>query len=108
MPDIVGLAAVLCVFGIPIIAIVTSHQRRMIELKLRLREAAGKSSTEDLAALREEVRQLRETATQYDLSFDAMLQRLEQRVERLEGQVRTIQGTTTGISAVLGEARGDP
>ena len=95
MPDIVGLATVIFVFGIPMLAILTAHHRRMVELKIRLREAASQSSSEDLTKLREDIQQLRETTTQYDLSFDAMLQRLEARIERLENHMRAAGAPTT-------------
>lgn len=39
---------------------------------------------QELAALREEVSALRDTSTQYDLSFDTALQRVEQRISRVE------------------------
>jgi hypothetical protein len=41
---------------------------------------------EEMAALRQQVASLRDTTTQYDLSFDAALQRMEQRVEHVEQQ----------------------
>ncbi len=90
--------AVTLIFGIPIVAIVTSHMRRMAELKLRLRQTAANAGSEEIAKLRAEIQELRDTTTRYDLSFDTMLQRLESRVERLEGQAR-ITGSEPAVGA---------
>ena len=38
----------------------------------------------DLAAMRQELHALRDTSTQYDISFDTALQRMESRVEHVE------------------------
>ncbi len=38
----------------------------------------------DLAAMRQELQALRDTSTQYDISFDTALQRMESRVEHVE------------------------
>jgi len=39
----------------------------------------------EVAALRREVQALRDTTTKFDLSFDAALERLEQRMDHVEG-----------------------
>lgn len=41
---------------------------------------------EEMASLRTQVESLRDTTTQYDISFDAALQRMEQRVNHVEQQ----------------------
>jgi hypothetical protein len=87
MPDFVAITAIVCIFGIPmsipLLRIWTRHQSEMLQLRLRLQQGEGNSHT-DIAALRQEIQVLRETSMQYDLSFDAALQRLEQRVARSE------------------------
>src|SRR5690348_17131377 len=40
----------------------------------------------EVAQLRKEIHELRDTTTQYDLSFDTALQRLESRVHQVEQQ----------------------
>jgi hypothetical protein len=84
--QIIGLTAVVLIFGIPIIAIWTEHQRKVLEIKLKLTKKGDTGMIAELEALRQEVRSLRDTSMQYDLSFDTALQRMEQRVERLEGR----------------------
>jgi hypothetical protein len=78
--------------GVPLIGVTsiipmliwTHHRRKMEELRLQ----GGKLMSEDIrtefAALRGEIRDLRDTAMQYDLSFDTALQQMERRVNKLE------------------------
>src|SRR5438132_8565719 len=83
--------AIFAVFSIPIFAMWTHHRRKVLEMQLQLRNQNNSGSTSDLEALRQEVRALRDTTMQYDLSFDTALQRMEQRVEGIERRVATIQ-----------------
>lgn len=91
MEHLTGMIAVLCVFGIPLSAIWTSHRRKVLALQLQLRGQGDNGLRSELEALRQEVRSLRDTSTQYDLSFDTALQRMEQRVVGVERSVQTIQ-----------------
>jgi hypothetical protein len=78
------MAAVILVFSIPLFAIWTGHRRKMLEMQLMLRGSGHATSDATIAAVREELRSLRDTTTQYDMSFDTALQRMERRVEGLE------------------------
>lgn len=91
MGDLAGIIAILCVFGIPLSAIWTSHRRKVLELELQLRGQGDNGVRAEVEALRQEVRSLRDTSTQYDLSFDTALQRMERRVEGIERKVQSIQ-----------------
>ena len=91
--DLAGIIAILCVFGIPLSAIWTSHRRKMLMMQLQLRNQGDSGVRASVEALREEVRSLRETTMQYDLSFDSALQRMERRVDGLERRV--VGGSTT-------------
>ncbi len=79
-----GALAILMVFGVPMIAIITSHRRKMLEMKLRATNTGDESLRMAVESLRAEVRSLRDTSTQYDMSFDNALQRMERRVDSLE------------------------
>jgi hypothetical protein len=79
-----GVLAIMMVFGIPMLAIYTSHRREMMKMKLQMRNQADPSVVNAVEQLRAEVRSLRDTTTQYDVSFDSALQRLERRVDTLE------------------------
>ncbi len=89
MPDFVALAAVLCLFGwMPITAFYKS-KIRLEELKLQQKQGTDASTLDAVEQLRREVQALRETSTKFDLSFDAGLSRLEDRMNRVEGQQQT-------------------
>lgn len=79
-----GLVAIIMVFSVPLAAILSHHRQQMA----RFQGGAGRGMFEELRAeidmLRQEVRSLRDTSTQYDLSFDTALQRMDDRVEKLE------------------------
>ena len=97
--DPIGLVAVLCVFGIPLSAIWTSHKRQMMEMQLKM-HGQGNLNNSTVEALREEVRALREasnTALQYDLSFDAAMQRIEQRMENMEHRVGQVEANDSTL-----------
>lgn len=81
---LIPLAAIIGIFGIPISAIWTSHRRQILEMQLRLRQEGDVNVRAAVDELRNEVRALRDTTMQYDLSFDTALQRMESRVEGLE------------------------
>ncbi len=87
--DLIGLVAVIMVFSVPIAAILTTHYRKVLELKLRLKGQGSESVRAEVEALRQEVRALRDTTMQYDLSFDAALDRMESRVGSIERMAAT-------------------
>ncbi len=76
------------VFAIPLVAIITSHQRKLAEIKAKM--GVGSNAAElnevksELSTLRREVASLRDTTTTFDMSFDAAISRLEQRVDRID------------------------
>jgi len=79
-----GALAIVFVFSIPLVAIVTSHRRQVLEMKLRLHNRGDEALRATVEQLRAEVRSLQDTTTQYDMSFDSALQRIERRVDSLE------------------------
>ena len=80
-----------CVFGIPIVAIITKHQRKMLEMRLQMENRGDSSVRAELEALRQEVQSLRNTSMQYDLSFDTALQRMESRMDSFERRSQSAQ-----------------
>ncbi len=81
---LIPLVVVTLIFGIPIVAILTHHHRKVLEMKLRLKQEMDQSIRMELQSIRNQIQQLRDTTTQYDMSFDTALQRLESRVSHLE------------------------
>jgi len=84
-------------FSIPIVAIVggitASVIKRMIEFKekqlevqSRMTSAPNENLLRQIEMLRQEVAQLRDTSQAYDLTIDHQLQRVDQRLEFLEGK----------------------
>lgn len=72
------------IFGFSGFKAMLSHRLKMAEIKVRATQSNDAAALAALEQLREEVRQLRDTAMRYDMSFDAALTRMEERVDRIE------------------------
>ncbi len=91
-PEIlVPIAGILAVFSIPVTAIWTAHKRQMLEMQMRMKQEGDVSVRAAVDELRAEVRSLKDTTMQYDLSFDTALQRMESRVEGMERRLTTVE-----------------
>lgn len=75
------------VLSIPFYAIWTYHKRKLEEIKARQRSTIDKATMEAIDGLRKEMAALRDTTTQYDMSFDTALKRLESRMDNVEGKL---------------------
>jgi exonuclease VII small subunit len=84
MGDLIGLVAVVLIFGGPMFALWTRYQ---LEHE-RLRQEKSDKAFEQL---RQELAQVRETSTQYALSFEDALQRMERRLDSLEQRVSAVE-----------------
>jgi TolA-binding protein len=86
--DIVALVVAIGIFGpgllIPITAMVIKHRKEMTAMELEKRRLSTQEVAKQIEALREEIAQLRETSTQYDMSLQANLESLQERVRALE------------------------
>lgn len=101
--DLTSIIVPCTIFMIPITAIITSHQRKMAEIKARAGTAMDGGSVlneikSEMQALRREVTTLRDTTTTFDMSFDAAISRLEHRVDRVEENAKH---TTSPLRAPL-------
>ena len=101
---VVGIP-VIGVLSIPLLAIWTHHRRKMEEMSLRKQQALSEDIRAEFAAVRQEIKTLRDTAMQYDLSFDTNLHNLERRMTQLEQQTRFPQTSDTGITQNLYNSR---
>ncbi len=101
---VIAVTAIGC--GAGVITEWIKHRSKVAEMKLQARATADTNVQGTLDALRQEMRAeiqaLRDTTTQYDLSFDTALQRMERRVEGVE---RRIQEAETNRSADLRTGR---
>jgi exonuclease VII small subunit len=84
MGDLIGLVAVVLIFGGPMFALWTRYR---LEHE-RLRQEKSDKAFEQL---RQELAQVRETSTQYALSFEDALQRIERRLDSLEQRVSAVE-----------------
>ena len=89
MPEVI---AALLICGLPIVAIVTSHQRKMMEMKLKLGAQSQAAPSSELQDLRRVIDELRDTTTRYDISFDAALQRMDSRMNNVEQKLAAVEG----------------
>ena len=100
---ILGLGGMATVFSIPGLLIWTYHRRKMEELKLQRSGLTKEEIRAEFVSVRAEIQALRDTSTQYDLSFDNALQQMEHRLGTLERRAQnsvaeeTVQSLYTGI-----------
>ncbi|CCW34831.1 hypothetical protein CTKA_00151 [Chthonomonas calidirosea] len=87
----IGVLIVLIIFAVPLSAIWTEHLRQVRQMELETRGRMNDEVLAEIAALRQELQSLRDTTTQYDLSFDTALQTLERRMQTLERRVQTLE-----------------
>jgi len=62
----------------------THHRRKMEELRMQRGRMMSEDIRAEFAAVRAEIRDLRDTSMQYDLSFDTAMQQMERRMNKLE------------------------
>ena len=66
---LIPLAAVMLIFGIPIIIILTNHQRKMAEL---IHGRQGQSAAQDLAPIYHELKNLRDSVNSLSMNVDSL------------------------------------
>jgi hypothetical protein len=82
----------LMLVGVPLVGVAsivpmliwTHHRRKMEELRMQGRKIVAEDIRTEFATIRAEIRDLRDTAMQYDLSFDTALQQMERRMNKFE------------------------
>src|SRR5881227_3647984 len=79
-----SLVMVGMIMAIPLYLIKTYHRRKMEELRIKERSEIDVDTKEAIEALQKEMAALRDTTTQYDVSFDTALSRIENRMAHLE------------------------
>lgn len=98
MGEFIGMVAVVMIFGIPLSAILTAHRRQVLEMKLRMKEQGDQGTVEALHNLQQEMMQLRDTTSRFDVGFDTALQRIEGRLNTLEQRVSRVEDQNTNPS----------
>ncbi len=85
--EILALLIPITALCIPIVAILTVHQRKMAEMRVQLERDRVGTGSEDVRKLREEFQTLREGLTAHAMSVDENLKTLAARVAHLEHKV---------------------
>lgn len=80
------------IFGVGALAIITEHLQKMAQIR---RSHAPDESydrvMETLTEVQRALKELRDTTSEYDLSFDTALQRIESRVSHIEQRVNQLE-----------------
>lgn len=88
MGNLFALAAVVFIFGpaliVPVLAMTQKHRREMAMLELEKQRKSNEEILKQIEALRQEIAELRQTTTQFDMSLQANLENLLERVRALE------------------------
>ena len=100
----------LLLVGVPLVGISsiipaliwTYHRRKMEELRIQNRRLLAEDIRTEFASLRAEIRDLRDTTMQYDLSFDTALQQMERRMTQLERSKYSHTEASTQHNVTLG------
>jgi hypothetical protein len=81
----IPIVAIMGAFSYKIVQTIVAAKERRMELQIRLKQA-GIVQSDDAAtrSLREEFTQYKYSSTQYDLSVENTLQRIEQRLAHIE------------------------
>jgi chromosome segregation ATPase len=95
MHDMQGVLAIFFLFGTPfaVVAALTfrmylKHQAEMLDRKLLAQSLLTGQTQSEISALRQELAQLRDTSTQYDVSLQHSLEELQHRVATIEARNR--------------------
>lgn len=94
---LVPITAIVLGIGSGIVQSILKSQERRLELRLQAQQGQNEDVTRQLAALRAEIASLRDTSTQFDMSVEHAVQRLEEKVARIEskGQASAIPAPMT-------------
>lgn len=82
----IPISAIVLGVGSSIIQSILKSQERRLEIRLRAQQGQNEDVTRQLDALRAEIAGLRDTSTQFDMSLEHTVQRLEGRVNRIESK----------------------
>ena len=80
---LIPLTAIICIFGLPIYF---HHKKAMLELQIKAGNTGDSQLVSQLQSLQNQIAELRDTTTRYDMSFDSALQRLESRMANVESR----------------------
>jgi predicted nucleic acid-binding Zn-ribbon protein len=82
----IPIVAIVLGVGGGIVQSILKSQERRLELRLQSQQGTNEEVTTQLKALRAEIAGLRDTSTQFDMSLEHSVQRLEERLGRIESK----------------------
>ena len=97
-PGIIALFIPIVALCIPITAILASHRQKLAEIKARSASGLAPEIRAELGEIKNQLADLRDTTTKFDMTFDAALDRLEQRIGRVEERQVSAAGTFPATS----------
>ncbi len=80
----IPITAIVLGIGSGIVQSILKSQERRLELRLQAQQGKNEDVTRQIDALRAEIADLRDTSTQFDMSLEHSVERLEERVGRVE------------------------
>ncbi len=81
-----------CSISVPIVyASRLNHKRKMMELDIQAKNRIAFDTQRALDEIRREMKMLRDSSTQYNLSLDNSLQRLDDTIIRLEARITKLE-----------------
>ena len=83
----IPITAITLGIGGDIVKRIIKSQERRLEMRLQAQQGQNKDVTHQIDALRAEVARLRDTSTQFDMSLEHSVERLEERIGRVETKV---------------------
>ena len=99
---LVGIPCVTLFALLPMSLAYSYHKRQMEQLRLQRDNLLSQHIANEFAAVRDEIRALRDTSMQYDLSFDTALHQIERRVGGLERETYSAPAIPPSQNITLG------
>jgi len=95
----IPISAIVLGIGSGIVQSILKSQERRLTLRLKAEKGQNSDIAKQLEALRAEIAALRDTTTQYDMTNDRIVQRLEERISRVETKAAVAPGRSSqGLS----------
>ena len=104
-PEQIAVFIPIVALMIPITAIITGHLRKMAEIKARMASGLSAEVRAELTEIKSQLMSLRDTTTKFDMTFDAALSRLEERVERVEERQNSGAASPESAAISVGRSR---
>lgn len=89
--DPTGALAIVMVFSIPLLAIWSTHRFNLEKLRQKNLQQSDSSTQAQMDAIKVELHQLRDTSTQYCISLENTLKRLDDTVNHMDQRMKALE-----------------